>query len=72
MGYRPLPSCQHRDNYDRCRVHSAPWIVRWLMPKGRPLCVFAYRIEPQDGEIKCAEQLPYPRPATPAPMPRKK
>jgi hypothetical protein len=59
-------NCQHLDNYRRCRVHRAPAPLRWLMPKGRPLCVFEMP-EPQDGKITCAEQVEHPRPTTPAP-----
>jgi hypothetical protein len=56
MVYRPLIQCIHRDNFNRCRVHKAPWWARWLLPKGRPLCVFAVDARPQDGEVTCAEQ----------------
>lgn len=66
-------NCQHLDNYRRCRVHTAPVWIRWLLPKGRPPCVYhAYGDEPQDGEVTCPDQMPYPRPDPPAPMPRKR
>jgi hypothetical protein len=70
MVKRAAADCQHLDNYRRCRVHKAPWLVRWLLPKGRPLCVF--ELDEQDPVI-CNEQLPHPRPRPPgpAPMPRK-
>jgi hypothetical protein len=70
MGYRAAANCQHLDNWRRCRVHTASPLIRWLMPGGRPPCVFDME-EPQDGRIVCEEQAPYPRPAGPPPMPRK-
>jgi hypothetical protein len=74
MGWQARTNCQHLDNWDRCRVHTVPWWIRWLMPKGRPPCVFhsmAARRELQDGRVECRDQLGLPRPAPPAPMPRK-
>ncbi len=65
MIYRPAANCQHLDNWRRCRVHTAPWWIRWLYPKGRPPCVFDQMAD-QDGEITCAEQKPFPRPAPPS------
>jgi hypothetical protein len=61
------PNCQHLDNWRRCKVHMAPWWIRWLLPKGRPPCVLdqqrVFRL--QDEEFGCADQRPYPRPAPP-------
>lgn len=58
----------HLDNWRRCRVHTLPRWIRWLHPKGRPPCVYEYDYTPQDGEVICAEQEPYPMP--PPPMAR--
>lgn len=66
------PNCQNLDNWGRCRVHTVSRWIRWLLPKGRPPCVFLTVHEQQDGRLACAEQLEYPRPSTPAPMQRKK
>lgn len=71
MVYRPMINCIHRDNWNRCKVHVAPWWLRWLLPKGRPACVFSMPYTPQDGKVECAEQEEYHGhyPRSPAPPP---
>lgn len=68
-------NCEHKDNWDRCRIKKAHWLVRWLLPKGRPLCVLVLPSYPQDPgeEVRCAEQKERPRPkrtTQPAPAPQ--
>jgi hypothetical protein len=72
MGWQARTSCQHLDNFNRCRIHMAPRWIRWLMPKGRLPCIFhSWVPEPQDGGIICPDQIAFPRPAPPAPISRK-
>lgn len=65
MIYIGRTNCQHLDNWRHCRVHTLPWWVRWIAPKGRPACVFEVGYNPQDGVVTCPDQLPYPRPPPP-------
>lgn len=69
---RAPPNCQHLDNYRACRVHRPHWLIAWLFPDARPGCILDRELPPRDGKWTCPDQKPYPRPATPPPMPRKK
>jgi len=62
-------NCEHYDNWRRCRVHTLPWWVRWLHPKGRPPCVLDMQRDfpAQDGDEGCPDQKPLPRPPRPLP-----
>lgn len=59
LGYQPrFVMCAHMDNFGRCRVHTAPRWIRWLLPKGRPPCIFrSFTPQPQDGALECPDQL---------------
>ena len=65
MPHIPRANCQHLDNYRRCRVHPAPWWLRWLLPATRPACVLDGPA-PRDGARTCIDQVPRRRPAPPA------
>jgi hypothetical protein len=68
---RCAPNCQHLDNYGACRIlHGQGRIEKFFGV--RPNCILDQTMPPRDGEWTCDEQKPYPRPAGPAPMPRKK
>lgn len=69
---RPFPNCQHIDNYRRCRIHKPSWLITKFFPSWRPACILDREMPPRDGEWVCVDQLKNERPATPAPMPRKK
>jgi hypothetical protein len=69
---RAPPNCQHLDNYRHCRVHKMPWVIRIVFPNARPSCIIDRDFPPRDNEWICGDQLPYPRPASPPPAPRKK
>ena len=63
MVYFARYNCQHLDNYRNCRVHKRPWLLRWF---GRPACYMQEpRVEPQDGELSCPDELPWPSPKRP-------
>lgn len=72
MGYRAHADCIHIDNWRRCKVHQVHWLVRWMLPKGRPPCVFEYDFTPQDGDVVCAEQVHTGRGRPPGPAPMAK
>ena len=61
-------NCVHADNWNHCKIHTAPWWIRWLLPKGRPKCVLLYDRQLQDPE-GCPDQKTHPHPALPPPGP---
>lgn len=69
MVWSPRVNCKHIDNFRRCKIHTAHWLVRWMMPKGRPPCILeeAKFVTLQDGELTCPDFDPYPMPRPPGP-----
>lgn len=67
MVYFMRPNCEHLDNWRRCRIHTAPWWIRWFYPQGRPPCLLDQQqhLLLPDEEPGCPDQLPYPRPPAP-------
>lgn len=68
MVIRPKPNCQHLDNYRRCKVHKAHWLVRFIFGDNehvRPSCIIDRPLPPADGVWTCPDQKEWPRPAPP-------
>lgn len=67
MVYFCKQNCQHLDNWNRCKVHTLPWWIRWFHPQGRPPCILDLQrnFMFQDETPGCPDQKPYPRPAPP-------
>lgn len=68
---RGPPNCQHLDNYRSCRILHGQGLIGRLLGM-RPGCILDRGFPPRDGQWTCADQKPHPRPAAPAPTPRKK
>ncbi|WP_316978028.1 hypothetical protein [Shumkonia mesophila] len=67
--------CIHLDGLGLCRIHKAPWWLRWLAPKGRQRCIEEVRrdfILQDAGDFPpCADRTPDTRrPVGPPPPPK--
>lgn len=57
-------NCQHIDGNYRCRVHQAPRLIRWMMPKGRPVCIYVAATLAEEPAV-CEDQVRYVKPPIP-------